>query len=175
MPEIIKGKSIVADDWLVYRVQDGQPARVAELPSGKIMVPLSIWKTHRYKLIDRDAVGVWLSDTDEPGTIARDLEHFDLVAVEFPKFANGRGYSTASLLRNRYGYRGELRAIGDVLQDQLFYLARVGFDSFAVRSVCSLEEALNAFNDFSVSYQGSTDQPLPLYRRLDRSALPTTS
>lgn len=175
MPEIIKGKSIVADDWLVYRVQDGQLAGNAELPSGKILVPLPIWQSRRDDLIDRDVVGVWLSDTDEPGAIAHDLEHFDLVAVEFPKFANGRGYSTASLLRNRYGYRGELRAIGDVLRDQLFYLARVGFDSFAVRSDRSLEEALSAFTDFSVAYQGSTDQPLPLFRRIDRSALPTTS
>jgi uncharacterized protein (DUF934 family) len=88
-----------------------------------------------------------------------------LIAVYFPKFLDGRGYSTARLLRERYGYRGELRAIGDVGRDQLFYLARVGFDAFLIPEGRDARDALNAFADFPETYQGAVDQPLPLFRR----------
>ena len=76
-----------------------------------------------------------------------------------------RGYSFAALLRARFGYRGELRAIGDIWQDQLFYLKRCGFDAFAVRTDKNIEDALRGLNDFSETYQTAVDQPLPLYRR----------
>lgn len=89
----------------------------------------------------------------------------DLIAVHFPKFADGRGYSTASLLRLRYGYTGELRAFGDVGRDQLFYLARVGFDSFLISEGRDAAAALCSFDDFSEVYQSATDQSLPLFRR----------
>ena len=117
-----------------------------------------------------DVLGIWLSDTDEPELIADDLKHFQVVAIDFPVFSNGRGYSSAALLRTRYGYRGELRAIGDVLRDQMFYLARVGFDAFAVRGDRSIEDALGALDDYSVTYQGSTDLTQPLFRRVERAA-----
>ncbi|MGB5063692.1 MAG: DUF934 domain-containing protein, partial [Candidatus Competibacter sp.] len=81
-----------------------------------------------------------------------------------PKFSDGRAYSQARLLRERHGYRGEIRAVGDVLRDQLFFMARCGFDAFEPRADRSLEDALAAFGDFSASYQPAADQPLPLYR-----------
>ena len=85
--------------------------------------------------------------------------------MNFPKFTDGRGYTTARLLRERYAYRGEIRAIGDVLRDQLFSYQRVGFDAFALRADKDPVDALKAFEEFSEVYQASTDQPLPLFRR----------
>ena len=85
--------------------------------------------------------------------------------MQFTSFTDGRGYSIGRLLRQRYGWRGELRAIGDVQRDQLFYLARCGFDAFALRDGEDVEVALAAFDDFSEAYQASVDQPLPLFRR----------
>ena len=85
--------------------------------------------------------------------------------MRFPQFADGRGYSSARLLRERYGFVGELRAFGEVLRDQLFYLERVGFNAFAIKEGKSIEDALKAFGDFSDAYQSSAKQPLPLYQR----------
>lgn len=174
MAEIIKGRTIVDDDWALLRLAEGQTATDIELPEGKLIVPLAVWQARRDELIARSAagtLGVWLSDTEDPEVIADDLDKFQLIALDFPKFANGRSYSSAALLRTRYGYRGELRAIGDVLRDQIFYLARVGFDAFAVRGDRSIQDALDALNDFSVTYQASTDQPQPLFRRVRRAAV----
>ncbi|WP_461310275.1 DUF934 domain-containing protein [Azonexus hydrophilus] len=92
--------------------------------------------------------------------------HLALIAINFPKFVDGRGYSSAALLRQRYGYRGELRAVGDVLHDQLFYLRRVGFDSYALKDGKSTAYAIaHGFTTFTEPYQASTDQPLPHFRR----------
>lgn len=118
----------------------------------------------------RDGVGVWLAPTDEPGELAPYLPALALVAIDFPSFRDGRGYSTAALLRSRYGFRGDLRAVGDVLVDQLFYLRRVGFSSFALRADQDPAAALVALQAFSDAYQGSSDPPLPHFRR--RAALP---
>jgi uncharacterized protein (DUF934 family) len=170
MADIIKGKAIVTDDWVLVRIADGETAANAILPGGKLIVPLPAWKQRRDELLQRGALGVWLADTEGPELIADDLSHFQVVAIDFPKFANGRGYSSAALLRTRYGYRGELRAIGDVLRDQMFYLARVGFDAFAVCPDRSLDEALNALNDYSVTYQGAVDEAQPLFRRVPRAS-----
>ena len=171
MADIIKGRAIVSDDWNVLRLADGQRAADVQVPADKTIVPLAVWQAQRDALLPRaedGTLGVWLSDTEGPELIAEDAGKFKLVALDFPKFSNGRSYSSAALLRTRYAYRGELRAIGDVLRDQMFYLARVGFDSFAVRAGRSLQDALDALNDFRVTYQGSTDEPRPLFRRVPR-------
>lgn len=110
-------------------------------------------------------LGVWLAPGDDPAAIAGDLQRLALVAVHFPKFTDGRGYSTAALLRTRHGYRGELRAFGDVGRDQLYYLARCGFDSFRLADHRDPEAALAAFGDFTVRYQGSVDDAVPLFRK----------
>lgn len=173
MAEIIKGRTIVDDDWTVLRLTEGQTAADIHIPDGRTIVPFATWQARRAELLPRaidGTLGVWLSDTEGPELIAGDVGAFRLIALDFPKFSNGRCYSSAALLRTRYGYRGELRAIGDVLRDQMFYLARVGFDSFAVRPGRSLQDALDALNDFSVQYQGAADDPRPLFRRVQRIA-----
>jgi uncharacterized protein (DUF934 family) len=108
--------------------------------------------------------GLWLNPSDEPAEAQAWFDRVRLIAVRFPVFSDGRGYSTATLLR-RLGWQGELRAVGDVLRDQLFYLSRVGFNSFAIREDRSADDALAGLNDFSERYQGAVDQPLPLFRR----------
>jgi uncharacterized protein (DUF934 family) len=141
-------------------------ATIQPLPEGRIVVPLALWKEQRGILKARAApVGVWLKPDDEPGELAGDVADLAFIGVHFPKFTDGRGYSTASLLRRRYGYTGELRAFGDVGRDQLFYLRRVGFDSFALAPHRDPESALASFADFSVRYQGSVDDPAPLFRK----------
>lgn len=117
----------------------------------------------------RAGVGVWLAPADEPAQIEPFIDELPLIAVDFPTCRDGRGYSTAALLRSRYGYRGDLRAIGDVLIDQLFYLRRVGFSSFALRADQDPTLATAALRTFSDVYQASVDQPLPHFRRRARA------
>ena len=123
-------------------------------------------REHAHALKARDGgLGVWLEAGEEIEEIVADLDHFQVIALNFPAFTDGRHCSSAYLLRNRYGYKGELRAIGDVLRDQLFSYQRVGFDAFALRADKDPVDALKAFEEFSEVYQASTDQPLPLFRR----------
>ena len=159
MRSVIKNRQIVEDRW--QHLADD-----AELPAGPVIVSLARWRRERAALLARgEPVGVRLPNTANVADLAADLPALALVALEFPKFADGRAHSQARLLRERYGYRGELRAVGDVLRDQLFFMARNGFDAFEPRADRGLEDALEAFGEFSDSYQPAADQPLPLYRR----------
>ena len=115
---------------------------------------------------------MWLKPDDEPLDIAADLGALAIVAIHFPKFTDGRGYSIAALLRTRYGYKGELRAFGDVGRDQLFLLKRCGFDSFSLPPHRDPEAALAGLADFSERYQGSVDDPLPLFRKRAAAGAP---
>ncbi|MBA2690044.1 MAG: DUF934 domain-containing protein [Burkholderiales bacterium] len=165
MARIIKDRHIVDDNWqLIKPADDGA---IPELPdNGDIIVPLDFWLAKKDELRQRRGrTGVWLDSHQEPQLLGQDLPSLPLVAVNFPKFADGRGFSIGRLLRERYHYQGELRAIGDVLRDQILYMHRCGFNAFAVRADKSIEDALKAFNDFSDGYQVSVDRPLPLFRR----------
>ena len=106
-----------------------------------------------------------LEPHDDPAAFADRLGRAARVEVNFPKFGDGRGYSIGRLLRERYGYTGELRAVGQVTRDHLFYLESCGFDAFLLRDGENAAEALGGFEDFSESYQASVARPLPLFRR----------
>jgi uncharacterized protein (DUF934 family) len=106
-----------------------------------------------------------LQPGDDPASLAGRLAELRVVAINFPKFGDGRGFSIARLLRERYGYKGELRAVGEVGRDHLFALAQCGFDAFELRAGENPEEALAAFRDFSEVYQSTAAQPQPLFRR----------
>ena len=166
--KIIRDGVIVNDDWTLVADQD------AAWPSGQLIVPLKVWGLRKHELLARaEPIGVWLDGHGDVAILADSVGQLSLIAINFPKFADGRGYSAAALLRTRYGFKGELRAIGDVLRDQLFYMQRVGFNAFAVRADKDIADALKALNDFSETYQGATDQPVPLFRR--RAAHPSES
>src|SRR5258705_8027380 len=106
-----------------------------------------------------------LEPGDDPASVAGELARATRVEVSFPKFGDGRGFSIARLLRGRYGYKGELRAVGHITRDHLYFMERVGFDAFELREGEDPQEALAAFDDFSESYQASVARPQPLFRR----------
>jgi uncharacterized protein (DUF934 family) len=168
---IIKNRNVVADDWSVLRLNEGDSADSVSIPAGRVIVPFSVWSAQRAQLLERAEVGVWLSSDAQADVVKDDLARFSLVAVDFPKFTDGRGYSIAYNLRTRLGYNGELRAIGDVLRDQLFYMQRVGFNAFAVRADKDINDALKGLTDFSEKYQTSWDEKTPLFRRVQRQAV----
>jgi uncharacterized protein (DUF934 family) len=171
---IIKGREVVADDWQVLRLAEPvegapetDPATVS-VPAGKVIVPKKVWLAQRALLAARAGageIGVWFASDERPEALKDDLPQFALVAVDFPKFTDGRGYSIAYNLRVRLGWGGELRAIGDVLRDQLFSMQRVGFNAYAVRADRDIHDALKGLSDFSETYQASVDQKMPLFRR----------
>ena len=171
MPKIISQQRLAEDQWKLVRLTDTETPHSVRLPIGPLLVPLAVWRTRKEELIHRnwehdEPLGIWLAPNEGPEAIAEDLDDLSLIAIHFPKFADGRGYSTARLLRERYGYRGELRAFGDVGQDQLYFLDRVGFDSFAIKeSDADAAGALAAFATFPEAYQAAANENLPLFRR----------
>ena len=151
---VIKDKSIINDEWsLIRNIENSDP-----IPDGDVILPFLFWEANREKLINsKDKHAIWVDGSIETESIANDLKYFIIIALDFPTFKDGRSYSHARLLRERYKYEGELRAIGDVLQDQLFFMKRCGIDSFKVRDDKNIEEALKSFKDFSVRYQAAAD------------------
>lgn len=167
---IIKNGIVVDDAWKVVTLATDDTPETVKLPVGPLLVPASVWRARRAELICREyehgwPLGVWLTAEEGPEAIAADVDDFTVIAIEFSKFTDGRGYSTARLLRTRYGYGGELRALGDVLRDQLFYLARVGFDAFAIRADKNIDDARASLADFSAAYQSAADLLVSLQRR----------
>ena len=164
MATIISRQQVLADNWQLLKLAaDGS----IEIPSdGDVIVPLSTWLEQRDALVKRTGqLGVWLEGSDDPALLVADIKHFDLIAVHFQQFTDGRGYSIARLLRARYGWQRELRAVGDVLRDQIFYLSSCGFNTFALRADQDVQAAITAFDDFTETYQASVERPQPLFRR----------
>jgi len=173
MREIIKDKAIVTDDWSILKLAEGETADAVVVPSGKVIIPLQVWLLQKETLLPRlkaqADLAVWFQSDEQAKQLGEDIALFSLIAVNFPKFSDGRGYSIAFNLRTRFHFTGELRAIGDVLRDQLFFMHRVGFNAFATREDRSIQDALKGLSDFSDAYQTSWDQKNPLFRRHQRS------
>jgi uncharacterized protein (DUF934 family) len=158
------------------------PEQIAgtQIPAtGKVIVPLSVFVANKDALLSRmdiGSAGIWL-DTHETieNLIAalvesgRDINKLPIIAVHVERFADGRIFSLGTLLRTRYGFKNELRAFGDVLKDQLFFLKRSGFSSFLIRADRSAEDAISSLHDFSQPYQGAVDDPRPVFQRYNRS------
>jgi uncharacterized protein (DUF934 family) len=149
---LVRDNALVADEY--FSVADG-----AEIPpTGPVLVSFEQWQSHRERLLKRgEAVGVRLHSDQSPELIAEELSHLALVALEFPKFRDGRAYSYARILRERYGFRGELRAVGDVLMEQLHFMVRTGFNAFEIAGPDPLGQLKIALGDFSVWYQPTGD------------------
>ena len=165
MATLIKERRIVADSW--HLLERGPKGELPEVPArGEVIIPLALWLARREDFLAYPGkLGVWLDANEGPEELADDAQRFPLIAVNFPKFGDGRGYSIARLLRERYGFKGELRAIGDVLHDHLFFMEQCGFDAFALREDQDAQEALSVFGTFSDGYQTSVLRPVPLFRR----------
>jgi uncharacterized protein (DUF934 family) len=157
--KVVKDRKVIEDAW--HLVKDDEAA------GPNAIVSLARWNSERDALLAAGPVGIVLRSSEAPDEI-EDLEKATLIALDFPAFTDGRGYTSARMLRTRFGYKGEIRAIGDVMRDEMFYMSRVGIDSFAVKATKDIEKALSAFDDFSVTYQAAADDERPLFRRVHR-------
>jgi uncharacterized protein (DUF934 family) len=150
---LIKNNALIED--IYSNVADGEsvPAQ------GAVIVGVTQWLADREQLLQRNSsLGVRLKSNETPEQIADDLARLDVIALEFPVFRDGRAYSHARILRERYGYKGEIRAVGDVLMEQLFYMLRTGFDAFEIAGGDPLGQFEIALKDFSVWYQPAADE-----------------
>jgi len=149
--KIIKDKQIIEDSW--KHIADEE-----EIANGDITVSLTRWNKEKDALANHQGnIGIRVAPADDVAEIADDLKNIELVAVELPAFTDGRAFTHARLLRSRYGYQGEIRAVGSYMADQAFYLQRVGVNAFELENEAELSAALSTLNDFTVKYQASTN------------------
>ncbi len=155
---LLRDGALVDDPWVT--IDDG-----TALPmDGPAIVSLERWQAHRDALLGRNAaLGIRLKSDQSPALIADDLDRFAVVALEFPVFKDGRAYSYARLLRERYGYKGEVRAVGEVLRDQFLFMVRCGFDALEVRDEKAVEQWPEAVSEISVVYQPAADSHTPVW------------
>ena len=151
MPLIREG-ALVEDSWT-------QAGDEEALPQGPAVVSLTRWQAEREALIARnEPLGIRLKSSEAPEAIAGDVDRFDLICLEFPKFQDGRSYSHARKLRQRHGFTGELRAVGNVLRDQFLFMQRCGFDAFEVKDADAVRDWQRAMEEISVTYQPAADR-----------------
>ena len=151
------------DSWQVLR---GDDVATDALPADNLIVSLALWRnTPSLAQTHRDRIGVWLLNSDEPESLTPDVLALPIIAVDFPAFNDGRGLSTAVLLRTRMGFKGDLRAIGAVQLDQLNYMSRCGFTSFALAEDADADAMRHHLVVMSEYYQSSATEPRPLFRR----------
>ncbi|HEU0096198.1 MAG TPA: DUF934 domain-containing protein [Rhizomicrobium sp.] len=130
----------------------------AALPDGAVLVSLARFQKDRDALLARNTpIGVRLGAADNPEILGDDVSHFSLIALEFPKFRDGRAFSWARMLRTRLGFTGEIRAVGDFLYDQMNYQKRVGFDAWEVPDHFTVEQFEHALHEMTNVYQPSAD------------------
>ena len=166
MSRIIKYRDVIDDVWNLVQQPDGFDS--ALLNEGFWIVPLDLYRSLTEELQSSTRIGFWIANDIELETIKGFLSSAPVIAVHFPVFSDGRGFSIARSLRDRYDYQGELRVIGYYIPDQLYYLSRCGFDAFALPAdiqEADLQEMLERFEDFTEHYQAATDDPQPLFRR----------
>ncbi|WP_237065166.1 DUF934 domain-containing protein [Microbulbifer guangxiensis] len=165
--QVIVDGAVKTNEWQLLPLDEETAAlAAADLPPGRLVLPLPVWQQVKDQLEERrHEVGVWLDSDETADQLGEDARTLPLVAVHFPAFADGRGFTTGRLLRERYGFTGELRAVGNFMRDQLTYLRRCGFNSFAFQGEQAPEALLGSLHDFSDSYQAAADQPRPLFRR----------
>ena len=157
-------------------VTEAQIADTVIPATGKIILPLSVFIARNSEIKDRIAqgeIGVWLATHELLENLTQqqtDLNALPIIAIFVERFADGRIFSLGNLLRTRFGFKNELRAFGDVLRDQLYFLKRSGFTSYLVRADRSAQEAIASLSDFTKPYQGAVDEPRPVFKRYNRGA-----
>ncbi|MSQ59905.1 MAG: DUF934 domain-containing protein [Betaproteobacteria bacterium] len=159
MSKYIKNRLLADDNWTHLG------ASCTEMPAGNWIVPLAFWRANKEHLMSRiHETGVILEPAEDPKELAGVVGQLPVIAIRFPSFTDGRGYSSARLLRERHGFKGEVRAVGDVWRDQVFLMERCGFDAFELREDQDVAVVLAAFEDFSEVYQAANDRG-PLFAR----------
>lgn len=158
--QYILDQVVTANEWTTLPADFSGP-----LPAGKVLIPLAYWLSRPPELKITGDIGIWLDSDAELEDLGEDVNKFAVIAINFPAFMDGRGFSLGRLVRERYGFHGELRAIGNPIRDQIFFLHRCGFNGFDLRDGSDLKEALAAFNEFESPYQSGVDKKEPLFRR----------
>lgn len=160
---LIKNQTEIDDIW-AFVPDEGDLS-----PGGCITVSLARLRSETELLMARNTdVGVRLEPADDPHELEEFLGRLSLIEISFPKYTDGRGYSQAQLLRRRLGYTGELRAVGHVLRDQIFYMNRSGFDAYETGRA-DLHEILEALQDFTEVYQPGAGGEVPVFRKRHES------
>lgn len=155
----------VENPWQSF-AKDATLEAVQQSDAKLVLVPCKLWLANKAALLSTGKTfGVWIDSDETAQMVKDDLATLPLIALNFPTFMDGRSYSTAGILRQHFKYNGEIRAIGDILRDQLFYLKRCGFSSFDLKDSVKLEDAQKALKDFTTSYQATVEEPTPLFRR----------
>lgn len=159
MPTLILDKTITDSPFSAVDAGDADPG------ASNVLLPLQTWLEHRDTLEGRNDVGVWLDADEEVEEIAGLVSQIPVIGLNFPRFFDGRSLSSANILRRKYGFAGELRAIGDVRRDQLLDMYRCGFNAFEMAEGEDLEKALATLKGFTFNYQATIDRPEPLFRQ----------
>lgn len=163
--DMIRDNALVIDDWTEIDSQADIP------PTKKLIVPLSRWLSEREQLCATGAsIGVRLPNTEDVDAIFPEIANRPLLALEFPKYDDGRALTQARVLRGRLAYRGDLRGVGDILQDLVFIMRRCGFNEITLRAGQDPQKCLRALSDFSTAYQPAADgiQSVFIRRRKSR-------
>ena len=159
---ILRAGNLAQDDWAV--LEDGRTE--LESSGGKVIVTLARWRADREALLAQHAaVGVLVPNTADIEAVHPEIADRPLIALQFPAFSDGRALSQAVVLRKRLGFRGELRALGDVIRDLVFWLGRCGFDSIVPRKDQNLESCRAALTEITVAYQAAADAHTPVWKR----------
>ena len=159
MPNLIKNNQITVDAWEVVAKDE------VATNTDQIFLPLSQIDDVKALITSGKEAGVWLDSDTDYEQLTSISKVVSVIAINYPKFADGRGYSLARILRDQCKYTGELRAIGDVLLDQVFFMSRVGFDAYSLRDDKDAQKVQGMLETFSENYQTSVDQPIPLFKR----------
>ena len=164
MQNLIRNGELTQDDWkTINTTNDAED--IALFQQENVLIPLSIYLENQ-SMFAGTGLGLLLSNDDDVNVLADHLDKISVIAISFPAFADGRGFSQARMLRDQFDFSGEIRAVGHFIQDQLTYLSRCGFNAFEL-----LEEEhdgsamLESLSDFTESYQAASDDPTPLFRR----------
>ena len=157
---LIKDGSLAEDSWRTLSDED------AVIGNGPIIISFERWRDGRDALKRHNGpLGIRMKSDQPPALIADDIDRFHLIALEFPTLADGRAFSYARLLRERHGFKGELRAVGDVYKDQLYFMQRCGFSSFELPAGRDPNDALGALKSFSVVYSPAADDATPAHKQ----------
>lgn len=163
MPKLVKNAAPAEHSWVTLRTKE--EIENTDLSSGQWLLPFSEYVESQAEYADATKFGCWLASDADIETVKQHIANVQVIAIDFPAFADGRGFSLARTLREHSDYSGEIRAIGSFILDQVFYLSRCGFDAFEFGDEVELDKVIPFFSTFTETYQAGTDEPQPLFRR----------
>ncbi|MFL0809408.1 MAG: DUF934 domain-containing protein [Agarilytica sp.] len=162
MQKLIKDGALATNEWSLAATEEFSADQLSE---GKWIIPLNLYNDLAKDQHDLSQVGVWLASDDDVHQLKEFVSTLPIIAIKFAAFADGRSFSQARTLREQLDYTGEIRAVGEYIQDQMFFLARCGVNAFLLPEGTCTESALESLADFNERYQAACDEPQPLFRR----------